>query len=187
MTRLATSVYSAFRGYSWSRIPEGMSERMMDRLREFAAKPRGDFPDPESSERGIVAFGPVAAAFSIRTVPAWDSAGRASEYSAFAFFKSADAKSMHFGRLLKLPFFFKPTRDVPSSVDYDGSPAEPSPLTAAGQLLCRRHLDSLPAAQCGDILSKYFDKSDQWIFRMSDDDTMSVDCAEWKRKTETRA
>lgn len=187
MTNLASAVYTAFRGYSWSRVPDGLTEGLMDRLRDLAAGKRGDFPDPDSVDRGVVAIGPVAAAFSIRCVPGWDSAGRASEYSAFVFFKSADAAAIDFSALLAHPFFASPTHDAPASIAYDGETAAVSPLPAAGQLLCRRHLDALPAAQCGDVLAKYFDKSEQWIFRTNNDGSMSVDCAEWKRKTETNA
>ena len=184
MVILSTAVYTAFRGYSWSRIPEGLTERLVDRLREMAAAKRGDFPNPETVDRGVVAIGPIAAAFTIRNVPGWDSAGRASEYSAFAFFKSAEADSFDFRRLLELPFFSSPTREVPSSVGYDGPAAESAPLTAAGQLVCHRHLDAIPSAQASDLLAKYFTKSNEWTFRANSDGTMSVDCAEWKSKTE---
>lgn len=184
MLTIATAVYTAFRGYSWSRIPEGLTERLVDRLREMAAAKRGDFPNPETVDRGVVAIGPIAAAFTIRNVHGWDSAGRASEYSAFSFFKSAEADSFDFGRLLELPFFSSPTREVPSSVSYDGPAAESAPLTAAGQLVCRRHLDAIPSAQAGDLLAKYFTRSNEWTFRANSDGTMSVDCAEWKSKTE---
>ena len=184
MTLLATAVYSAFRGYSWSRIPEGLTERLIDRLREMAAAKRGDFPNPEAVDRGVVAVGPVAAAFTIRSVPDWDSNGRTSEYSAFAFFRSADANAFDFGRLIELPFFATPAREVPASIAYEGRTSESAPLTAAGQLVCRRHLDAIPSIQAGDLLAKYFTKSNEWIFRTNPDGTMSVDCAEWKSKAE---
>ena len=187
MMTLDTAVYTAFRGYRWSRIPDGLSEELMDRLRQLAAERRGDFPDPDAVDSGVVAVGPTAAAFSIRNVPAWDSAGRASEYAAFAFFASADAARMDFGRLLAHPFFNHPARESAATLACDDASAEAAPLTAAGQLICRRHLDALPAVQCGDLLAKYFDKCDQWIFRAKSDGSMSVDCAEWKRKTETRS
>lgn len=178
---LATSVYTAFRGYSWSRIPSWLTEKLMDQVREVAAAKRGDFPDPEKVDRGVIALGPVAAAFSIRNVPNWDSNGRASEYSAFAFFKAADAARFDFVKLLGLTFFNEPTRETTEAIDYTGESSSPAPITAAGQLVCRRHLDALPSTQCGDILAKYFTKSAQWIFRANDDDTMSVDCAAWER------
>lgn len=184
MISIATAVYTAFRGYSWSRIPEGLTEKLIDLLRETAAAKRGDFPNPEAVDRGVIAIGPVAAAFSIRNVSGWDSAGRSCEYSAFAFFKSAEADSFDFGRLLELPFFSSPVHEIPSSTGYDGPPAGPAPLTAAGQLVCRRHLDAIPAAQAGDLLAKYFTKSNKWTFRANPDGTMSVDCTEWKSQTE---
>ena len=186
MTKLSTAVYTAFHGYSWSRIPEGFTERLLDRLRELAAENRGTFPDPGSCDRGVVAIGPFAAAFTIRNAPAWDSAGRASEYAAFAFFKSADADSFDFGKLIEIPFFATPSREVPSSVDYDGPAAESAPLTTAGQLVCRRHLDAIPSAQAGDLLAKYFTRSNEWTFRANSDGTMSVDCAEWRSRTEVK-
>lgn len=185
MPVLATAVYSAFRGYSWSRIPSGLSELLMDSLRVLASETRGDFPDPDAVDTGVVAIGPVAAAFTIRHVPNWDSAGRASEYAAFAFFQASEANLLDFGELLAHPFFAAATREPVENLTYIGAPAQASPLTAAGQLLCRRHLDALPAAQGGDILSKYYSKSGRWTFRTLPGGEMSVDCAEWKRKTET--
>lgn len=179
---IATTVYTAFRGYAWTRIPVGLTEKLMDQLRALAAERRGEFPDPDIVERGVVATGPVAAAFTIRNVPGWDSNGRASEYSAFAFFKAADAAQIDFSKLFDHPFFTMPTREVAETLDRVCGPSEPAPITAAGQLVCRRHLDALPSSQCGDVLAKYFTKSNQWTFRMNDDGTMSVDCAEWKRK-----
>lgn len=186
MINLPASVYTAFHGYSWSRIPEGLTERIMDRLRNRAAAVRGEFPDPSSIEQGIVASGPVAAVYSIRTLPGWDSEGRAADYSAFLFFRAADAAKFDFGTLLGLPFLDLASRDVPECVPYDGGTAETSPLTAAGRLVCHRRLDSIPAVQCGDILAKYFTKSDSWLFRMNADGSMRIDCAEWKRRTEAR-
>lgn len=187
MTTFDTAVYTAFRGYRWSRIPDGLSEELMDRMRKLAAEPRGDFPDPDAVDSGVVAIGPVAAAFSIRNVPTWDSAGRASEYAAFAFFRSADAAGIDFGRILAHPFFTSPTRNPAETLVYSDRPAQAAPLTAAGQLVCRRHLAALPAVQCGDLLAGYCDKCEQWIFRANPDGTIAVDCAEWKRKTETQS
>lgn len=188
MSALATSVYSAFRGYSWSRIPDGLTERLLDRLRTLAAKERGEFPDPEAVDRGVVAIGPVAAAFSIRSVPGWDSSGRTSEYSAFAFFRSADAAAYDFGLLLRHPFFGVPSgHDTPETIFYEGAAATVSPLTAAGELVCRRRLAALPASQGGDILSKLFTRSNEWIFRSNPDDTLVVTCSEWTRRTESPA
>lgn len=186
MITFDTAVYSAFRGYSWSRIPDGLSEALMDGLRSLAAEKRGDFPDPEAVDAGVVALGPTAAAYTIRSVPDWDSAGRASEYAAFVFFPSADAARIDFGRLLAHPFFSGPTRTPAETIVYDDGPATAAPLTAAGPLVCRRHLAALPAAQGGDLLAKYFPKCGEWIFRANPDGTMSVDCSDWKRQTEDK-
>ena len=181
MHSLPIAVHCAYRGYAWSNIPEGLTERAMDSLRALAAEIRGEFPDAHKVDRGVVAIGPVAAAFSIRTAPAWDSAGRDSEYAAFAFFKSIDASSLDFGKLLALPFFDAVTREVPRSVTCEGGPAESAPLPVAGALVCKRRYANLPAAQGGDLLARYFSKNEHWIFRLSGSGTLDVECGEWKR------
>ena len=81
---LATTTYSAFRGYSWSHMPPGTDEAELDLLRRLASEERGDFPDPTDISRGLVSDGRIAAVYSIRTVAGWDSEGRASEYAALA-------------------------------------------------------------------------------------------------------
>jgi len=180
MIELATAVYTAFRGYSWSQIPNGLTERLLDRLRELATAGRGDFADADTVERGIVAIGPVAAVFTIRNVAEWDSAGRDCSYSAFVCFSCRQAAAFDFGRLLELPFLAQPVREPPAAITYTDGPSAPAPLAAAGPLVCHRHLDALPAAQCGDLLARSFARSGQWSFRPNPDGTMRIDCAQWQ-------
>ena len=181
MILLSTTVYSANRGYHWSRLPDGVSEATLDRLYHLAAEERGDFPDPASVERGVVAIGDNAAVFTIRSVPGWDSEGRASEYAAFALFKPAEAAAIDFARVLENSFFNQPSRNPPPVVLYNGDGGVPAPATAAGNLLCRQEYDGLDPRAAGPLLAAYHARCDRWRFRFNENGaTMKVTCAAWK-------
>ena len=115
---IETAVYTAFRGYSWSRIPGSVGKDRMDMLYGMAAETRGEFPSPEAVDVGVVSDGVFAAAFSIFTAPDWDVEGRSAEYAAFAFVPCADAASVDFAALLRDAFFRVPTHEPPLSITY---------------------------------------------------------------------
>ena len=181
---LATTTYSAFRGYAWSHTPPGMNEAELDGRRRLASEERGDFPEPTDISRGLVSDGRIAAAYSIRTVAGWDSEGRASEYTAFALMPLEDAGSIDLIALLSHPFFALPSHEPLTSIAYAGPQSATPPTDAAGRLLCRRRIDSFDPHAAGALLATYGMNSAKWAVRLCDNGTATVECGEWRKKSE---
>ena len=181
---LATTTYSAFRGYAWSHTPPGMNEAELDGLRRLASEERGDFPEPTDISRGLVSDGRIAAAYSIRTVAGWDSEGRASEYTAFALMPLEDAGSIDLIALLSHPFFALPSHEPPTSIAYAGPQSATPPTDAAGRLLCRRRIDSFDPHAAGALLATYGKNSAKWAVRLCDGGMATVECGEWRKPSE---
>lgn len=190
---LPVTVNSACRGYAWSRIPGGVTEASLDEMLAVATEKRGDFPEPNRIDTGIIVRNGIGAAFSIRTALGWDSEGRDSEYAAFALFNPAEAAGIDFAALLTDPFFSVPSKAAANgeitSIEYSGAPAGRPPLTAAGALLCHQHLEALPASAAGGILATYHLKSPFWLFHQvlkvptvkTTEIVFTVTCAPWQR------
>lgn len=177
--RLATAVYSAWRGYSWNRLPRGLDEARLDALYALAASERGEFPDPDAVTTGVVADREIAAAFSIRTAPSWDDQGRDSEYGAFAFFKCHEAEMIDVPTLLAHSFFRHPARETPDFLTIPAIPAATPPLNAPGLLLTHNRLDGLDAHSVGVLLAKYSIHSGNWRFILAGGALANARCAPW--------
>ena len=181
---LATTTHSAFRGYAWSHLPPGTSEAGLDGLRRLASEDRGDFPEPTDISRGLVSDGKIAAAYSIRTVAGWDSEGRASEYTAFALMPVEDAVRIDLVALLSHPFFAMPSHEPPTTIEYSGPQSTIPPTDAAGRLLCRHKIDRFDPHAAGVLLATYGMNSAKWAVRLCDNGTATVECGEWRKKSE---
>ena len=162
---IETAVYTAYRGYAWSRIPAAVGKERMDALYRMASEPRGAFPSPEAVDVGVVSDGAFAAAFAIFTAPGWDVEGRSAEYAALAFVPRAEAASVDFAALLGDAFFSVPVREPPATIAYAGPAAARPPLDAPGRLLSGRKVANFDLAATGSLLSAYGTKSERWIFR----------------------
>lgn len=160
-----TAVYTAYRGYAWSRVPDAVGKERMDALYRMAAEIRGEFPSAEAVDTGVVSDGVFAAAFSIFTAPGWDVEGRSAEYAAFAFVPCAEAASVDFSALLDSAFFSLPARVPPPSVAYSGPAAARPAVDVPGRLLSGRKVANFDLAATGSLLSAYGTKSERWIFR----------------------
>ena len=178
---LAAAVYTAYRGYAWSSVPESVGGVRMDALYRMAAEIRGEFPSAESVDSGVVSDGVLAAAFSIFTAPRWDSEGRAAEYAAFAFIPCDDAASVDFEALLRDPFFCEPAREPPRAVAYAGAPSAKPALDAPGRLLSAHRIDGFGLSAAGEILAKYGARSGRWVFRRRGGNAaVTVECGPWR-------
>ena len=162
---IETAVYTAYRGYAWSRISEAVGKERMDALYRMAAEARGEFPSPDSVDVGVVADGSYAAAFAIFTAPGWDVEGRAAEYAALAFIPCAEAASVDFAALLGDAFFRVPAREPSASIAYAGPAASRPPMDAPGRLLSGRKIADFDLASAGALLAAYGMRSERWIFR----------------------
>ena len=181
---LATTTYSAFRGYAWSHTPPGLSEAELDALHRLASEGRGDFPEPTDISLGLVSDGRVAAAYSIRTVAGWDSEGRASEYAAFALMPVEDAVRIDLVALLSHPFFALPSHEPPTTIEYSGPQSATPPTDAAGRLLCRHRIDNFNPHAAGALLANCGKNSSKWAVRLGTSETATVECGEWRKPSE---
>ena len=155
MAYLPTAVYTAYRGYEWSCLPEGVSREERDALYAKAAALRPEFPPADDVRQGVVACGRLAAAFRVWNVPAWDADGRSADYFAFAYFPvfgeiSDDAVA----RLLEDPFFHIPERNAPSRIEWSGGGK-----SAAKAREVRKEEKSAPVdARFAELLSRYVER-----------------------------
>ena len=181
MKLLETAVYTAYRGYAWSRTPDGLSVSGLEALYRLASAGRSDFPSPTEVTCGVVSDGSVAAAFTIRSVPNWDAEGRAADYAAFAFVPCAEAGEIDFRALLATPFFAQPERTPPATLAYEGPAAANPPLDAPGHLLCKRRLTTLDPSAIGVLLKTYAPRCDRWSFKLNDTmDNAAVETGAWR-------
>ena len=181
---LATTTYSAFRGYAWSHLPPGINEAELDGLRRLASEERGDFPEPTDIARGLVSDGRIVAVYTIRTVAGWDSEGRASEYTALALMPIEDAGLIDLAALLSHPFFTTPSHEPPTTIGYLGPQSATPPTDAAGRLLCRHRIDNFNPHAAGALLANYGKNSSKWAVRLGTSGTATVECGEWRKPSE---
>lgn len=117
-SRVPVAVYTAWRGYDWSGIPDGLTREQMDALRAKAVARRPAFADADTVTTGIVSHGVWAAVFAIRVVPAWDAVGRAADYAAFAFLPVTVLPELNVRMILAHPFFTTPTHEPPTFLQF---------------------------------------------------------------------
>ena len=162
---IETAVYTAYRGYAWSRIPAAVGKERMDALYRMAAEVRGEFPSADAVDVGVVSDGAFAAAFSIFTAPGWDVEGRSAEYAAFAFVPCAESASVDFAALLGDGFFRVPSHEPPQTIAYSGLGASRLAVDVPGRLLSGRKIAGFDLASVGVLLASYGARSGRWIFR----------------------
>jgi hypothetical protein len=121
MAYLPTAVYTAYRGYEWSCLPEGVSREERDALYAKAAALRPEFPPADDVRQGVVTCGSVAAVFRVWNVPAWDADGRSADYFAFAYFpRVGEVSDDDVAALLADPFFHIPERTPHTRIEWRG-------------------------------------------------------------------
>lgn len=179
MTTLPTAVYTANRGYAWSRIPDGIGQRVLDEFLETAMSTVPEFTSSGHVSYGVVSNGSVAAFFAIREIAGWDSVGRAAQYAAFAFAKCDACASIDAAKLFSHPFFREPKHMPDDSIAYSGDPSVEPPLASIGRLLCHNRLEDLETAAIGATLCVYGAKSPRWLFRV-DGEAATVETAPWR-------
>ena len=176
---LSATVYTAHRGYAWSTVPPGTDEDELAALVNLATD--GEEPQPDGTvRRGVVANGRHAAAFALRTLPDWDSEGRAAIFAAFVLFPCILADRIDAAELLADPFFDTVTRTPPNTVRYTAGGSAAPATDAAGRLLSRNRIDGgFDPHAVGALLQRYARESPSWLFRLEKDGSMSVKTAPW--------
>jgi len=176
---LPTSVYTANRGYSWSSAPEGIPTSRLDLLHRYISNVRGDFPDPLSVEVGVVSDGKIAAAFTIQNVDGWDSEHRACDYAAFAFFPVGEAANIDFIDLVNNDFFWTPSREPLTSIDYTGGPSQKVSQQDVLHLAMHRECLLKNPRAVGDLFFRYGNRSAQWVCLMKAENILKIICNSW--------
>lgn len=157
------SVYTAWRGYGWSSIPEDIPPAELDELYHAISARRPDFMGPGDSFEGVYFKNGLLAAFRMQSVPKWDSVGRDADYCAFAFMGYDVVQEFDFDALLALPEFIEPTHSPRNGVEYAGSASAPYSIPAAIDLHDKRESTRIDLHSVGDLLAKCGAYCDDWL------------------------
>ena len=114
------AVYTAFHGYAWSSIPEGISAERLNDLYRKACAQKPAFLGNDDFIEGVLYDAGTVVAFHVQIVQKWDSVGRSAEYGAFAFPPFDMIRAIDFDSFLSSDTFRVPCREPPSHAEYDG-------------------------------------------------------------------
>lgn len=179
-SNLFSIVYTADHGYAWSSVPPGLAEDELDALLNLATEGADEALSDGAVRRGVVANDRHAAAFAVRSLPRWDSEGRAAIYAALVLFPSIFADRIDVAELLADPFFDTVTRAPEPRLVYAGPGSAPCPLDAPGRLLSGRTIaDGFDPHAVGALLRQYGRQTKAWTFILNDHGTMSVSTSPW--------
>lgn len=171
MAYLPTAVYTAYRGYEWSCLPEGVSREERDALYAKAAALRPEFPPADDVRQGVVACGSVAAVFRVWNVPAWDADGRSADYFAFAYFpRVGEVSDDDAAALLADPFFHIPERTPHTRIEWRGGEK-----TAAKAREVQDAKSAPVDARFAELLSRYVERGKRI-------DVLEASADEYKRR-----
>lgn len=174
--RLDTTTYSASHGYVWSSVPACASLRKLNQLFRYISSARGDFPDTDTVDAGLVSDGSVVAAFTLQNVDNWDCEKRASDYAALALFTIEQAANIDFVELLGNPFFWTPSHQPKSSLVYAGPPSAEPPAVATRRLQKEHQYLLREPRAIGALLARCAQKSSRWICLMKAENALNVEC-----------
>lgn len=158
------AVYTAWRGYDWSIIPEDISRDELDALYHTISERRPDFMGPDDSFEGVYYINGLLAAFRMQSVPKWDSVGRDADYCAFAFMGYDVVQEFDFDALLAHPSFLEPTHTPLNGLEYSGPASAPYSIPAAIELHDRRQSMRIDLHSVGDLLAKCGMHCSDWLF-----------------------
>ena len=158
------AVYTAWRGYGWSLVPEDIPEEELDELYHTISEYRPDFMEQGDSFEGVYYHNGLLAAFRMQSVPKWDSVGRDADYCAFGFMGCDVVGEFDFDALLALPSFNEPTHSPLNGVEYVGPASAPYSIPAAMELHDNRRSERIDLHSVGDLLAKCGEFCGSWLF-----------------------
>lgn len=161
---LPFAVYTAWRGYDWSSVPEDVTREELDRLYRDIGARRPDFMGDGDSFGGVYCKDGLLAAFRMQCVPKWDSVGRDADYCAFAFMGLDVVRDIDFDALLAMDEFVRPVRAPRNGVDYRGPASASFPVGEAMDLRDRREAAQVDFRAVGDLLASCGDFCRDWLF-----------------------
>ena len=120
--QIPVAVFTAHRGYDWSKLPDFVSRDEADSLFEKVMSVKTTYCDDllpyGDSFKGVLYEGKYAFAFRLMTAEKWDQAKRDSNYCACAFIPHDMLKDVDFERLLDMVFFRTTTHAPDSLLNY---------------------------------------------------------------------
>jgi len=179
---LVLTTYSAFKGYSWSSVPPGISPWKLNQFYRLITAAQGNFRNARVFDAGVVSDGKTVAVFTRRNIEGWDSENRASDYAALAFFPVNEAAAVDLVELLQDDFFQTPTRQPPATLEYTGPASATMPPSAEASLRERGEYLLCNPRATGDLIARLGNRSPRWICLFKTDNILKIECNNWKQQ-----
>lgn len=120
--QIPVAVFTAYRGYDWSKLPDFVSRDEADSLFEKIMSVKTNYCDDflpyDDAFKGVLYEGKYAFAFRLMTAERWDQAKRDSYYCACAFIPQDKLMDVDFERLLDMDYFKTPTHTPDCLLEY---------------------------------------------------------------------
>jgi len=119
--KIPVAVFTAKRGYDWTRLPNFVTLEEVERIYEEVGALKSDFPGDLSLGdvfKGVILKPNFAFAFRLQIVEKWDQAKRDANYCAAAFVPLEHLADIDFDRLLDMDYFTVPSRTPDDTLRY---------------------------------------------------------------------
>lgn len=165
MVRIQVAVYTAFHGYAWSSIPDGVTEgelkALADEISNVCPERLGDGDRFE----GVLYDGKYIVAFLALRLSNWDANNRPARYFALAFVPRESGASVDFDELLKCDFFQAATHSPDCEMVYVGERSKCVPKELLERVFSETNRPvRLDFSLCGDLLQHHGINGTKWKF-----------------------
>ncbi len=169
--QIPVAVFTAHRGYDWSKLPDFISRDEADSLFEKIMSVKtvyceGELPVGDAFKGVLYTDGMYAFAFRLMTAEKWDQAKRNANYCACAFVSRDKFKEVDFERLLDMDYFKNPIANPAATLDYvdeDYTPPQNEECYSAVMRLVDGNRDG-KWSLIGSVLSRFGCANIQWLF-----------------------
>lgn len=169
--QIPVAVFTAHRGYDWSKLPDFVSRDEADSLFEKVMSVKTTYCDDllpyGDSFKGVLYEGKYAFAFRLRTAEKWDQAKRDSNYCACAFIPHDMLKDVDFERLLDMVFFRTTTHAPDSLLNYYDEDFHCPTTDEWSSTVCNFKIGDIRDFDwrlVGPILFDFGDANSKWFF-----------------------
>lgn len=169
--QIPVAVFTAHRGYDWSKLPDFVSRDEADSLFEKVMSVKTGYCDDllpyGDSFKGVLYEGKYAFAFRLMTAEKWDQAKRDSNYCACAFIPHDMLKEVNFERLLDMGFFRTTTHVPDYLLNYYDEDFHCPTTDEWSSTVCNFKIGDIRDFDwrlVGPILSDFGDANSKWFF-----------------------
>lgn len=168
--KIPVAVFTAKRGYDWTRLPSFTTLEEVERIYEEVGALKADFQGDLSLGdvfKGVILKPNFAFAFRLQIVEKWDQAKRDANYCAAAFVPLEHLADVDFDRLLDMDYFSVPSRspdDTLRYVDEDYTEPEPHTWEPVLQNFIDGNLQDFSWCLIGPMLARYRAGNSMWVF-----------------------